>query len=51
MIGRTTAITALNKCSVICAVLFAAKRPQLISGALSAGAISALDKSFAYQWE
>jgi hypothetical protein len=29
-------------------VLFAAKRPQLITGALSVGAVSALDKFIAY---
>src|SRR5262245_25077961 len=43
MIGRITAITALNRCSVICAVLFAAKRPQFASGAFKV-AVSALDK-------
>ena len=29
---RITAITPLNRCSVICAVQFAAKRPQAASG-------------------
>ena len=43
MIGRITAITALKRCSVRCAVLFAAKRPQFTNGALSVGAVSALD--------
>jgi hypothetical protein len=44
MIGKITAMTALNRCSVICAVEFAAKRPQLASGTLGTDAVSALDK-------
>lgn len=48
MIGRITAMTALKRCSVICAVLFAAKRPQLARGALSGGAVSTLDNVQTY---
>jgi len=44
MIGKITAMTALKRCSVRCAVEFAAKRPQLASGVLSVGAVSTLDK-------
>ena len=43
IIGKITAMTALKRCSVICAVEFAAKRPQLANGALNVVAVSALD--------
>jgi hypothetical protein len=48
IIGKITAMTALKRCSVICAVEFAAKRPQLASGALNVVAVSALDKVKTY---
>ena len=35
MIGKMTAMTALNRCSVICAVELAARRPQFASGRLT----------------
>lgn len=44
MIGKITAMTALKRCSVICAVELAAKRPHVASGAFSVVAVSALDK-------
>ena len=44
MIGKMTAMTALNRCSVICAVELAARRPQFASGRLTVFAVSALDK-------
>ena len=39
MIGKITTTTALKKCSVICAVELAAKRPQLANGRVSVVAI------------
>ncbi len=42
--GKITLTTALNRCSVICAVQLAASRPQLASGKLTASIFSAFDK-------
>ena len=43
-IGNITTTTALNRCSVRCAVQLAAKRPQLASGRFGSVAVSTLDK-------
>jgi hypothetical protein len=43
IIGKITTTTALNKCSVICAVQLAARRPQLASGKATVWTFSALD--------
>jgi hypothetical protein len=42
--GRITLTTALNRCSVICAVQLAASRPQFATGRLIASKFSAFDK-------
>jgi hypothetical protein len=38
-----TAITPLNRCSVMCAAELAANRPQIANGGLDAVVVSALD--------
>jgi hypothetical protein len=42
--GKITLTTALNRCSVICAVQLAASRPQWATGKLTASMFSTFDK-------
>jgi hypothetical protein len=44
MIGNTTTTTPLKRCSVMCALQFAASRPQPANGFISVCTFSAFDK-------